>query len=432
MYVALTRARVEVHMSSCERRMVQGIEADQVSSRFVQEIPAECVATSRARRDSWNHWEADDHVQEDHVEYGEEAQLEADAEITPNARVLHRVYGEGVVQRISRQGIQARAVIRFRDGRDRTLLLEYGELKVLPGGRRLVSDRDDILQRMRELADAARALDDAELLHEMRAMLAPAAATADQQTPSWHGIVGESEKMLELRPRIERFAAVAAPVLICGESGTGKELVAHALHALSPRANKTYLSENCAAIPETLLESVLFGHVKGAFTGAVHNHDGHFVAADGGTLFLDEVGDMPLAMQVKLLRALQEGEVRPVGGSKVRKVDVRVLTATNRDLPAMVAEGTFREDLFYRLNVLQLTLPPLRDRGDDVVLLARAFLAKESAKNGRALTLGASAEQALAAAQWPGNVRQLQNEMQRVATLCDGDSVESTDLSPGL
>lgn len=295
-----------------------------------------------------------------------------------------------------------------------------------------MSDRDDLLVQMRALADAAKALGDDGLLAEMRAMLdAAPVQVSDDEIPQWQGIVGACDQLVEMRAKIERFAKVQAPVLIVGESGTGKELVAAALHALSPRATKTYLSENCAAIPETLLESVLFGHMKGSFTGAVRDHPGHFVAADKGTLFLDEVGDMPLAMQVKLLRALQEGEVRPVGGSKVKKVDVRVITATNKDLQQMVADGTFREDLFYRLNVLQLVVPPLRERGDDILVLARFFLANENKKTGRALRLSEAAEKALLAAPWPGNVRQLQNEMQRVAALAEGEMVEPGDLSVG-
>ncbi|MBK8100940.1 MAG: sigma-54-dependent Fis family transcriptional regulator [Planctomycetes bacterium] len=235
--------------------------------------------------------------------------------------------------------------------------------------------------------------------------------------------------MLAVRKLIQKFGPTQASVLITGESGTGKERVAHALHATSKRADKAWVAENCAAIPETLLESVLFGHVKGAFTGAVKDHPGHFVAADGGTLFLDEIGDMKLPMQVKLLRTLQEGEVRPVGGSKVRKVDVRVIAATNQNLESAVKAGRFREDLYFRLNVLRLDLPPLRARGEDIVLLARVFLAESAGKVGRVLRLSAAAEAAIAAATWPGNVRQLQNEMQRVAALCDGVEVRVADLS---
>ena len=226
--------------------------------------------------------------------------------------------------------------------------------------------------------------------------------------------------MLDVRELCKRFALVSAPVLIRGESGTGKDLVAKAIHELGPRAGKTFVSENCAAIPETLLESVLFGHVRGAFTGAVRDHPGHFVAADKSTLFLDEIGDMPLAMQAKLLRVLQEGEVRPVGGSKVRRVDVRVIAATNQDLEAMVPAGRFREDLYYRLDVLQVRLSPLRERGADIVLLARHLLEAACRRDGRQRTLSPAAEQLISEARWPGNVRQLQNEMQRATALVEG------------
>ncbi|MFY9344860.1 MAG: sigma-54 dependent transcriptional regulator, partial [Planctomycetota bacterium] len=245
----------------------------------------------------------------------------------------------------------------------------------------------------------------------------------------WHGLIGVAPAMLALRARIEKFAPVSAAVLLTGESGTGKERVAHALHALSPRHGAPFVAENCAAIPDTLLESVLFGHKKGAFTGAFKDHPGHFVEAHGGTIFLDEIGEMKPGMQSKLLRVLQEGEVRAVGDSKTRKVDVRVIAATNQDLEAAVKAGRFREDLYFRLNVLRLELPPLRARGDDIVVLARRFLVEGAAKAGRALRLSAAAEAALRAAKWPGNVRQLQNEMQRVAALCDGPEVMVADLS---
>ena len=263
----------------------------------------------------------------------------------------------------------------------------------------------------------------------------PADTTPDDTTPDdvvWHGMVAGAPSMRKLRAQIERFARAPSPVLIRGESGTGKEVVARLLHELSPRAGKAMVSENCAAIPETLLESVLFGHARGSFTGAVRDHDGHFVAAHKGTLFLDEIGDTPLSMQAKLLRALQEGEVRPVGSEKVRKVDVRVLAATNRDLEDLVRAGRFREDLFYRLNVLQITVPPLRERGDDIVHLARRILAAATAAAGRSLRLSSATERALAQYTWPGNVRQLQNELQRIAALAEGPVVEPGDLSPEL
>jgi transcriptional regulator with GAF, ATPase, and Fis domain len=297
-----------------------------------------------------------------------------------------------------------------------------------------LSRREDILAAMARLASEARALGDAELIASMRALLAeqavaPAAAGAPDAA-AWQGMVGRCPPLLRMQAAVEKFAPTDMPVLVVGESGTGKELVAKAVHALSPRRAAPFVSENCAAIPATLLESVLFGHVRGAFTGAVKDHRGHFLAADKGTLFLDEIGDMPLAMQAKLLRALQEGEVRPVGSSQVRRVDVRVVAATNRDLQAMVDAGSFREDLFYRLNVLVVQLPPLRERGEDVLLLARRFLAEVSeGRRGPPLHFDPDAEQALLRARWPGNIRQLRNEVQRLAALCDGPAIRAKDLS---
>jgi len=303
-----------------------------------------------------------------------------------------------------------------------------------------LSPREKILAAFRELLERVNA-EAPDVLGELRALLdgvtpqraspqEPAAAATDPD--AWHGIVGTCPAMLALHTRIEKFGPATAPVMITGESGTGKERVAQVLHELSRRATRAFVAENCAAIPATLLESVLFGHKKGAFTGAVNSHPGHFVAADGGTLFLDEIGEMSLQMQVKLLRTLQESEVRAVGDSKVRKVDVRVIAATNQDLEAAVAAGRFREDLYFRLNVLRLELPPLRDRGDDVLLLARKFLAEASERAGRPLVLSKPAEAALRRAPWPGNVRQLQNEMLRLAALCDGPEVRVADLSPDL
>ncbi|MCA8957778.1 MAG: sigma-54-dependent Fis family transcriptional regulator [Planctomycetes bacterium] len=270
-----------------------------------------------------------------------------------------------------------------------------------------------------------------ELLREARRRIDAAltVAPAAEAAESWHGMIGACPALRALRRQAEKFAKASAPVLIRGESGTGKEVLARILHDISPRAKQPFVSENCAAIPHSLLESVLFGHKMGSFTGAVRDHDGHFVAADKGTLFLDEIGDMPLPMQAKLLRVLQEGEVRPVGGTKIRKVDVRILAATNQDLEQMVSAGRFREDLYYRLNVLRLDLPPLRDRGDDVLLLARTFLAAAASAAQRELTLSAEAAEALQRARWPGNVRQLYNEMQRVSVLASGPVVEIADLS---
>jgi transcriptional regulator with PAS, ATPase and Fis domain len=297
---------------------------------------------------------------------------------------------------------------------------------VLSGDDDMLAAFDALLERVKQQSP--------DLLAELRGRLdqvtADALADADPAPDEgFHGLIGECDKMLELRRLIERFAKADAAVLLTGESGTGKERVAQALHRLSRRVGGPFVAENCAAIPDTLLESVLFGHKKGAFTGAIKDHPGHFLAAHRGTLLLDEIGEMPLPLQAKLLRTLQEGEVRAVGDNKVRKIDVRVIAATNQNLEAAVAAGRFREDLYYRLNVLRLELPPLRDRDDDVLLLARRFLAVAAQKAGRALALSPSAEAALRSARWPGNVRQLQNEMQRTAALCEGPEVAAADLS---
>jgi len=298
----------------------------------------------------------------------------------------------------------------------------------------VLSDRDEILTRLKALLQTASALDDPTLLPEMQGLVQDAQRAQTAQTTTggevaFHGMIGSCAAMQAVQELCKRFAGVSSPVLVRGESGTGKDLVAKAIHELGARAAKPFVSENCAAIPETLLESVLFGHVRGAFTGAVRDHPGHFVAADKGTLFLDEIGDMPLAMQAKLLRVLQEGEVRPVGGSKIRRVDVRVIAATNQDLEALVSKRRFREDLYYRLDVLQVRLPPLRERGADVLLLARHFLAAACHRDGRRRILSPAAEKVIAAAPWRGNVRQLQNEMQRAVALVEGEVIEPQDLS---
>jgi len=309
----------------------------------------------------------------------------------------------------------------------------------------VVSQREQILRELAALVGRCRQ-EVPELLPDLAAELqrllaesplsadaAPSAViTAAAAIPERLGMVGNSAVMVELVRLIERFGPTEAPVLITGESGTGKEKVAHALHACSRRANRSLVAENCAAIPESLIESVLFGHKRGAFTGAFQDHPGHFLSADGGTLFLDEIGELRLPMQSKLLRVLQEGEVRAVGDRKVRKVDVRVLAATNQSLEAAVAAGKFREDLYFRLNVLRLELPPLRDRGADILLLARRFLAEASVSSGREFALSSSAADCLLRARWPGNVRQLQNEMQRAAALSDGGLLDVADLSPEL
>jgi two-component system response regulator GlrR len=236
---------------------------------------------------------------------------------------------------------------------------------------------------------------------------------------SWReDIVSRSNVMAELLAEAKLVAGSDASVLIRGESGSGKEVLAQAIHRASPRASQPFVAVNCGAIPESLLESELFGHIKGAFTGAVANHAGLFQAANGGTLFLDEIGDMPVALQVKLLRVLQERVVRPVGASQAIPIDVRIMSATHRDLDAAMAEGEFREDLYYRLNVVSLTLPTLAERREDIPLLANHFLAKLALKyNKRVNGFAPEAVKALATAPWPGNVRQLHNVVEQVSAL---------------
>jgi serine/threonine-protein kinase PknK len=246
----------------------------------------------------------------------------------------------------------------------------------------------------------------------------------------YRNIVGRTPRMLELFRLIDRITDTTLPVVIQGESGTGKELVARAIHANGPRRDRPFVGENCAAIPETLLESTLFGYVRGAFTGADHDTRGLFEVADGGTLFLDEVGEMSPGMQGKLLRVLQEGEIRRVGSERTRKVDVRIVAATNRDLARMVEEGKFRRDLFFRLNVAAISLPPLRDRRDDIPLMVEHFLAKIAARGGRPpKPIDAAAMARLLAYRWPGNVRELENELTRAEAL-SGDRIAAADLSP--
>ena len=247
----------------------------------------------------------------------------------------------------------------------------------------------------------------------------------------YRNIIGRTPRMLDLFRLIDRITDTTLPVVIQGESGTGKELVARALHSNGPRRAQPFVGENCAAIPETLLESTLFGYARGAFTGADHDTRGLFEIADGGTLFLDEVGEMSPAMQGKLLRVLQEGEIRRVGAERTRKVDVRIVAATNRDLARMVEEGKFRRDLFFRLNVAGISLPPLRERRDDIPLMVEHFLAKLATRDGRPAPkpIDPAAMARLAAYRWPGNVRELENEVTRADAL-SGARITAADLAP--
>ena len=251
------------------------------------------------------------------------------------------------------------------------------------------------------------------------ALSAPVTSAARGSPQAWQSqIVSRSSRMAEVLAEAHMVSQSDASVLIRGESGTGKELLAQAIHAAGSRAAKPFIAVNCGAIPEALLESELFGHVKGAFTDAKTNHKGLFQAADGGTLLLDEIGDMPPALQVKLLRVLQERVVRPVGSSQTIPVDVRVISATHRDLDQAMAEGQFRADLYYRLNVVTLTLPPLSERREDIALLANHFLLKLASKYNKRLSgFAPEAIKALTTAAWPGNVRQLYNVVEQVCAL---------------
>ena len=243
-------------------------------------------------------------------------------------------------------------------------------------------------------------------------------------------LLGQSEATGDIIGQIARVAPTNARVLILGESGTGKELIAHAIHARSPRSDAPFVKVNCAAIPEELIEAELFGSVKGAFTGSVATREGKFQAADGGTIFLDEVGDMSLKVQTKVLRALQEGEIQRVGSDDISRVDVRVIAATNKNLVEEVAGGTFREDLYYRLNVVPIVSPPLRERTDDIPLLTEVFLREYCAQNDMApKKLDTGVMELLVRYPWPGNVRELRNQVERMVIMCPGRVVRAEDLS---
>jgi DNA-binding NtrC family response regulator len=290
-------------------------------------------------------------------------------------------------------------------------------------------DHDEMLQAV------ARILRDRQ--EAKSAPAAPAAtsstrgATAEKAVDNANGeigIIGSCAAMQELYSKIRKVAPTDSNVLVQGESGTGKELVARALHNLSKRAKAPLISVNCAAIPETLIESELFGHEKGAFTGASAGRAGLVEAADGGTLFLDEIGELPLEAQARLLRVLQEGEIRRVGSVQSQKVDVRLIAATHRDLKTLAKTGQFREDLYYRLHVIALKLPALRERGSDVIEIAQAFLVRQYTRMGREpLRFAHDAEQAIRHYPWPGNVRELENAIERAVILCEGSDI-SADL----
>jgi DNA-binding NtrC family response regulator len=306
------------------------------------------------------------------------------------------------------------------------VLTAYGSLDAAIGAIR--AGAYDFLVKPPEVDALAVALDRAiqhrALRREVRRL-----RQAVAQAQRFDELLGASNPMRALFDLLERAAASDASVLITGETGTGKELVARALHSRSARAARPFVAINCAALPETLLESELFGHAKGAFTDARTAHAGLLVRASGGTLFLDEIGDMPAALQVKLLRALQERTVRPVGALDEVKFDARVIAATHRDIETAVAEGRFRQDLFFRLNVITVPVPPLRARPGDILLLARHFLETFAARSSRPVTgITPAAAERLLAYTWPGNVRELQNSIERAVALTRNDHITVEDL----
>ena len=282
-----------------------------------------------------------------------------------------------------------------------------------------IEDLDELLVKLEKAAEQNRLVVEHEVMRER----------LEEAFPDTE-LIGDSPAMAKVRRMIGLVAPKDATVLITGPSGTGKELVARALHALSPRASKRLVAINCAAFPDTLLESELFGHEKGAFTGADRAKQGRFELADGGTLLLDEIGEMPLTMQVKLLRVLEDKRVQRLGSVKDIPLDLRLIAATNRDLSTLIETGEFREDLFYRLNVINIDLPPLNQRGGDVLLLAEEFLARFVRKTGKDIVgLTTEAAELLSRYPWPGNVRELENVLERAVVLCRGNRIEPEDLS---
>jgi len=344
-------------------------------------------------------------------------------------------------------GVDGRALLaatqKVRPDVDVVLMTAYGNVENAVAAMR-EGAKDFLTKPARRgelLACVGRLVERRHLLAEnqaLRAELTKAPAEREQPTPKeGRGVarlLGTSPPMLALKQTLQQVAKTSATVLLVGESGTGKEQCARALHELSPRADGPFVAVNCAALPESLLEVELFGAERGAFTGSDDRRLGRFERASGGTLFLDEVGEIPLPMQVKLLRALQEGEIERLGGTSVVRVDVRVVAAAQHDLLERVKAGTFREDLYYRLDVVSLTLPPLREREGDVVVLVHAFMAIHAARHDRRIDgVEPRAMQALLAWPFPGNVRELSHAIERAVVLCpDGSSLRFEDLPPAL
>jgi DNA-binding NtrC family response regulator len=334
-----------------------------------------------------------------------------------------------IVSDLRLPGAPGTELIRLAEGTPVLIMTSYASLRSAVDSMKMGAvdyiakpfDHDEMLQTV------ARIINDRE-----HAAAAPARAGGNNPSaPAGNGdtgigIIGRCGPMQDLFGKIRKVAPTDSNVLIQGESGTGKELVARALHNLSRRAKAPMISVNCAAIPETLIESELFGHEKGAFTGASAGRAGLVEAADGGTLFLDEIGELPLEAQARLLRVLQEGEIRRVGSTQSQKVDVRLIAATHRDLKTLAKNGQFREDLYYRLHVIALKLPPLRERGADVLEIAEAFLARQGERMGNdQLHFSREAEQAVRHYSWPGNVRELENAIERAAILSESEEISA-------
>lgn len=262
-----------------------------------------------------------------------------------------------------------------------------------------------------------------------KALTLPSDSTnVDGPIDSKYQILGESESMVELKRSISKFARSQAPVFICGQSGTGKELVARQIHLQGARSSAPFVAVNCGAIPSELMESEFFGHIKGSFTGAASDNEGLFKAAHGGTLFLDEIADLPLAMQVKLLRVIQEKSIRPVGSQQEQSIDVRIISASHKDLDGMVKQGEFRQDLYYRINVIGVTVPRLAEREADIELLTERLIDRYNSQNSTSISIDSNSLNALKQYDFPGNVRELENILERATALCENDCIEVGDL----
>ncbi len=334
---------------------------------------------------------------------------------------------ETIVVCVDTRGLDAVTLAQVEE-----LVLTHPDLPLLV----VVEQRDrldaDVQRLLRAAtADVSLPLQTAALQRALEVCDAGAARSAsDQEAHAIDMMLGQSPPMLEVRARLHQFGSIALPVMILGETGTGKELAARALHELSPRANGPFIAVNCGAMPANLIQSELFGHERGAFTGAAARRIGHFESAHGGSIFLDEIGDLPLDAQVNLLRVLQEGSLQRVGGNQPVQIDVRVIAATNVDLQTAAASGEFRNDLLFRLDVLRLLMPPLRKRGDDIDLMANQFLADFRLAHPATMARGfdPAARRAMAMHAWPGNVRELLNRVRRAAVVATGNMIGPDDL----